>query len=132
MSIFLDLTKAFDKIWHDCLLYKLKRMGICGIGLINSFLSDRFQRVLLNDQTSKWSLIKAGVPQGSILGPLLFLVYINNLPEGLTSNSKLFANDTSIFSVVRDSSFLPLTLNEDLSKTSQWAYKWKMLFNPDA
>ena len=88
-------------------------MGICGIGLINSFLSDRFQRVLLNDQTSKWSLIKAGVPQGSILGPLLFLVYINNLPEGLTSNSKLFANDTSIFSVVRDSSFLPLTLNED-------------------
>ena len=109
-------------------------MGICGeyIGLIDSFLSDRFQRVLLNGQTSKWSQIKAGVPQGSVLGPLLFLVYINDLPEGLTSNVKLFADDTSIFSVVRDSSSSSLSLNEDLSKISQWGYKWKMLFNPDA
>ena len=80
-------------------------MGICGeyIGLIDSFLSDRFQRVLLNGQTSKWSQIKAGVPQGWILGPLLFLVYLD-LPEGLTSNVKLFAYDTSIFSVICDSS----------------------------
>ena len=102
------------------------------LGLIDSFLSDRFQRVLLNGQTSKWSQIKAGVPQGSVLGPLLFLVYINDLPEGLTSNVKLFADDTSIFLVVRDSSSSSLSLNEDLSKISQWGYKWKMLFNPDA
>ena len=109
-------------------------MGICGeyLGLIESFFSGRFQRVLPNDQTSKWSQIKAGVPQGSVLGPLLFLVYINDLPEGLTSNVKLFADDTSIFSVVRDSSSSSLSLNEDLSKISQWGYKWKMLFNPDA
>ena len=108
-------------------------MGICGeyIGLIDSFLSDRFQRVLLNGQTSKWSQIKAGVPQGSVLGPLLFLVYINDLPEGLTSNVKLFANETSISSVVRDSSSSSLSLNEDLSKISQWGCKRKMLFNPD-
>ena len=108
-------------------------MGICGeyLGLIESFFSGRFQRVLLNGQTSKWSQIKAGVPQGSVLGPLLFLVYINNLPEGLTSNVKLFADDTSIFSVVRDSSSLSLFRNEDLSKILQWWYKWKMLFNPD-
>ena len=93
---FLDFSKAFDKVWHDALLYKLRRMGIClkYFGLIDSFLSDRFQRVLLNGQTSKWSQIKAGVLQGSILGPLLFLVYINDLPEGLTSNVKLFADDT--------------------------------------
>ena len=96
------------------------------------FLSDRFQWVVLNGQTSKWSQIKAGVPQGSVLGPLLFLVYINDLTEGLTSNIKLFADDTSIFSVVRDSSSSSLSLNEDLSKISQWGYKWKMLFNPDA
>ena len=109
-------------------------MRICGkyVGLIDSFLSNRFQRVLLNGQTSKWSQIEAGVPHGSILGLPLFLVYINGLPEGLTSNAKLFADDTSIFSVVGDSSFLSLSLNEDLSKTSQWAYQWKMLFNPDA
>ena len=94
--------------------------------------SGTVQRVLLNGQTSKWSQIKAGVPQGSVLGPLLFLVYINDLPEGLTSNVKLFADDTSIFSVVRDSSSSSLSLNEDLSKISQWGYKWKMLFNPDA
>ena len=133
-GVFLDLSKAFDKVWHYGLLYKLRRMGICGeyLGLIDSFLSDRFQRVLLNGQTSKWSQIKAGVPQGSVLGPLLFLVYINDLPEGLTSNVKLFADDTSIFSVVRDSSSSSLSLNEDLSKISQWGYKWKMLFNPDA
>ena len=79
-------------------------MGICreDLGLIDSFLSDRFQTVLLNGQTSKWSQVKAGVPQGSVLWPLLFLVYINDLPEELTSNVKLFADDTSIFSVVPD------------------------------
>ena len=71
--------------------------------------------------------------QGSVSRPFLFLVYINNdLPEGLTSNAKLFADDTSIFSVVHDSSSSPLSINEDLSKISQCGYKWKMLFNPDA
>ena len=132
-GVFLDLSKAFDKVWHDGLLYKLRRMGICGkyFELIDSFLSDRFQRVLLNGQTSKWSQIKAGVPQGSFLGPLLSIVYVNDLTERLTSNVKLFADDTSIFSVVRDSSSSSLSLNEDLSKISQWGDKWKMLFNPD-
>ena len=68
---FLDLSKAFDKVWHDSLLYKLRCMGISGgyLGLIDSFLSGRFQKVLLIGQTSKWSQIKAGVPQGSALGP---------------------------------------------------------------
>ena len=84
-------------------------MGICGeyLGLIDSFLSERFQRVLLNGQT--WSQIKVSVPQGSVLGPLLFLVYINDLPEGLTSNVNYFADDTSMFLVVCDSgSFLTI------------------------
>ena len=130
-GVFLDLSKAFDKVWHDGLLYKLRCIGICGeyLGLIHSFSSNR---VLLNGQTSKWSQIKARVPQGLVLGPLLFLVYINDLPEGLTSNVKRFADDTSIFSVFPDSSSSSLSLNEDLSKISQRWYKWKMLFNPDA
>ena len=73
-GVILDLSKAFDKVWHDGLLYKLRCMGICGeyFGLIDLFLSDRFQRVPLNAQTSKWSQIKAGVPQVSVLGPLLY------------------------------------------------------------
>ena len=66
------------------------------------------------------------------LGPLLFLVYTNDSPERLTSNVKLFADDTSIFLVVHDSRSSSLSLNEDLPKVSQWGYKWKMLFNPDA
>ena len=71
--------------------------------------------------------------QGSVSGPFLFLVYINNdLSQGLTSNAKLFADDTSIFSVFHDSSSPSQSINEDLSKISQWGYKWNMLFNPDA
>ena len=108
-------------------------MGMCRkyFEIIDSFLLDRFQRVLLNVQTSKWSQINAGAPQGSVLGPLLFLAYINDLTEGLTSYTKLFADDTSIFLVVRGSSSSSLSLNEDLSKISQSSYKWKILFDHD-
>ena len=106
-------------------MYKLKTLGICGnyYGLIHSFLSDRNQRVVLNGQSSKWSHTKAGAPEGSILGPLLFLVYINDLPEGLTTSAKLFANDTSLFSVVHDSEASTAFLNDDLLKISRWAYQ---------
>ena len=101
-------------------------------GRIHSFLSDRHQRVVLNGQSSKWSHIKAGVPQGSILGPLLFLVYINDLPEGLTTSAKHFADDTSLFSVVHDSAASTAFLDDDLMNISRWAYQCKMIFNPDA
>ena len=126
-------TKAFDKIWHDGLMYKLKRLGICGkyYELIHSFLNDRHQRVVLNGQCSNWSNIKADVPQGSILGPLLLLAYVNDLPEGLTTNAKLVADDTSLFSAADDSTLSSVSLNNDLLKISHWAYQWKMIFNPD-
>ena len=90
-----------------------------------------FQRVVLNGQTSSWKPVLAGAPQGSILGPLLFLVYINDLPNGLKSNVKLFADDTSFFTVVKDKNESGNILNNDLQSISRWAYKWKMLFNPD-
>ena len=70
--------------------------------LLENYLKNRKQRVVLNGQTSEWKDISAGVPQGSVLGPLLFLIYINDLPDGLISNAKLFADDTSIFSVIND------------------------------
>ena len=120
-GIFLDMSKVFDRVWHEGLLFKLKRLGLSGkfYGLINSFLSNRRQRVILNGQSSKWSPIKAGVPQGSILGTLFFLVYINHLPKGLLCNAKLFADDTSIFSVVKDYLNSTNKLSEDLSKIFQ-------------
>ena len=103
-SVFLDISKAFDKVWHEGLLYKLKSMGISGelYNLLENYLSGRLQRVILNGQTSSWRPILAGVPQGSILGPLLFLIYINDLPNKLKSNAKFFTDNTYLFAIVRD------------------------------
>ena len=129
----MDISKAFDQVWHDGLLYKLKVLGICGsyYNLIQSFLDSRHQRVVLNGQSSKWPLVEAAVRQGSILGPLLFLVYINDLPQGLHCNAKLFADDTSLFSTITSPAISSSNLNEDLVKITHWAYQWKMSFNPD-
>ena len=129
----MGISKAFDKVWHVCLLYKLKSYGInCPLlTLITFFLTNRFQRVVLNGQTSNWKEVLAGVPQGSILGSLFFLVYINYLPDGIHSNVKIFADDTSIFSVITDNIRDSVTLNYDLNLVSKWADRWKMSFNPD-
>ena len=89
-------------------------------------MTDRSQRVLLNGQCSNWQPILAGVPQGSILGPLLFLIYINDLPDGLRSNIKLFADDTSLFSVVKNKEGSASDLISDLDMISKWAYNWRM------
>ena len=132
-SVYLDISKAFDRVWHDGLIYKLKRCGVSGelLSLIQSFLKDRKQRTVLNGQSSSWGDISAGLPQGSILGPLFFLVYINDLTADLKCNVKLFADDTSLFTVVEDSNTAANDMNHDLELISQWAYDWKMSFNPD-
>ena len=131
--MYLDISKAFDKVWHDGLIYKLTRCGVSGefLSLIQSFLKDRKQRTVLNGQSSSRGDISAGVPQGSILGPLFFLVYINDLTADLKCNVKLFADDTSLFTVVKDSNTAANDMNHDLESISQWAYDWKMSFNPD-
>ena len=120
-------------MWHDGLIYKIKCIGITGnsLKLIESFLSNRFQRVVLNGQSSSWTSVYVGVPQGSILGPLFFLIYINDLSKDISSTVKLFADDTSIFSVVDDVNVSVMQLNNDLLKISKWAYQWKMSFNSD-
>ena len=84
MGIFLDILKAFDKVWHEGLMFKLKSYGIDGdlLKLFINYLEDRKGRVVLNGQDSFWKNILAGVPQGSVLGPILFLIYTNNFGEG--------------------------------------------------
>ena len=132
-SVFLDISKAFDKVWHDGIILKLTQNDISGnlLNLLRDFLNDRKQRVVLNGQFSTWKSVNAGVPQGSILGPLLFLIYINDLTEGLSSNAKLFADDTSLFSVIHDIQISANNLNKDLERISKWVTQWKKNFNPD-
>ena len=132
-SMYLDISKAFDRVWHDGLIYKLIRCGVSGklLALITSFLSDRKQRTVLNGQCSAWGDVTTGVPQGSILGPLLFLVYINDLTVDLRCDVKLFADDTSLFTIVENASDAAIDLNHDLDLIQQWALQWRMSFNPD-
>ena len=132
-SVYLDMSKAFDKVWHDGLIFKLDQNGVTGnlLELIRDYLNGREQRVVLNGSYSEWGPIKSGVPQGSVLGPLLFLVYINDLEKGIKSSIRFFADDTSLFSTVYDPKSSAEELNNDLQKISQWAFQWKMSFNPD-
>ena len=116
-----------DKVWNEELISKLKsnEIQVKLLNLIISFLSNRQQRFVLNGNVS------AGVPQGSVIGPLFFLVYINDLAECLHSDVRLFADDTLSFSVVYDEEVSADILNADLKFIEKWAYQWKMQFNPD-
>ena len=126
--MFLDVSEAFDKVWHERLILRLSRNGISGnlVNLLKDFLKYRKQRVLLNGQNSSWNWISSGVPQGSILRHLLFLIYINKLSDGLSSNRKLLADDTSLFSVLHDVTISFSELNRDLAEIIEWAFEWIM------
>ena len=93
IAIFCDVSKAFDRVWHKGLLYNFQTIGISGplLSWFNDYLDNRRQRVVLPGAVSGWTSLKAGVPQGSILGPLLFLVYINDIVEDIHSTIRLFA-----------------------------------------
>ena len=132
-AVFLDISKAFDKVWHDGLIFKLKQNGVSGnmIKFFQNYSNNRNQRVVLNGYYSNYSLVESDVPQGSVLGPLLFLIYINDLERNTKSNIKFFADDTMLFSIVKDPAISADDLNHDLDIIRQWAYQWKMEFNPD-
>ena len=97
--IFCDISKAFDKVWHRGLLFKLRQNGIKGklLAWISNYLSSRKQRVKINSATSSLLSVNAGVPQVSVLGPLIFLVYVNDIAENLLSLVRLFADDSFLF-----------------------------------
>ena len=109
----------------------MRQNGISGklLKLFQHYLSNRKQRVVLNGFSSDYSSIESGVPQGSVLGPLLFLIYINDLEKTIKSHVKFFADDTMLFSVVNNPEISANELNHDLKVKSQWAYQWKMKFN---
>ncbi|MEW8542639.1 MAG: reverse transcriptase family protein, partial [Candidatus Thiodiazotropha sp.] len=130
--VFCDISKAFDRVWHRGLLFKLSSVGIKGNMLkwFSSYLSNRTQRVVLNGQNSEWVSVKAGVPQGSILGPLLFLLYINDIVNQINTNVRLFADDTSLYIIVDTPERAAVSLNSDLQAINQWATEWLVDFNP--
>ena len=101
-TVFCDISKVFDRVWHEDLLFKLRKAGINGelLDWLSNYLTNRKQRVVIPGDVSKWAFIKAGVPQGSILGPLLFLSYINDIVVDIRANIRLFADDTSLYMIV--------------------------------
>lgn len=123
IGLFIDFSKAFDSIKHDILLSKLEAYGIRGTAhkLITNYLTSRMQYTLYNNSKSAPGLIKYGVPQGSILGPLLFLIYINDIPNiQFTEDLILYADDTNIFFSGADISKLETTINKYLTELSSW------------
>jgi hypothetical protein len=133
--IFCDISKAFDCVWHKGLLYKLKSIGIHVDDTIlkwfENYLSNRRRQVLINGETSDTKSKNSGVPQGSILGPMLFLIYINDIVTNISCNIKLFADDTSLYLVVDNEYEAAEQLNKDIESIHQWSQKWLIKFNSD-
>ena len=130
--LYLDFSKAFDRVPHLRLLSKVKAHGIDGsiFRWIQSWLGDRQQRVSIDGVKSEWGCVSSGVPQGSVLGPLLFLIYINDLDIGISSDLSKFADDTKLGRAIRADSDA-VVMQEELTILSNWAEKWQMKFNID-
>ena len=120
-GVLLDISKAFDKVWHSDVLFKLQAYGVEGelLTLLKDYPDNHGQTVVLNGQTTEWRKINSGLTQRSVLGPLLFLIFIYDLPDGITSICKIFADDTSLFSKVYDLNISAKELNSDLEKISR-------------
>ncbi|KAI8511868.1 hypothetical protein Bbelb_109680 [Branchiostoma belcheri] len=130
--IIMDFQKAFDRVNHSLLVHKLDHYGIRGRinKWVASFLSDRKQAVVVNGVQSSSVNVRSGVPQGTVLGPCLFITYINDLPKRISSTSRLFADDTAVYRLLtcsKDS----LELQADLNKLEDWEREWDMAFHPD-
>ena len=134
IGIFLDFSKAFDTIDHHILLKKLEMCGIRGVAhkWIQSYMSNRYQYVQYNDVSSSWKKIVCGVPQGSILGPLLFLMYINDLAS-ITKHifPLMFADDTNGFVIGKDLYNMQQEINKELHVISEWLKTNKLSLNVD-
>ena len=134
-AVELDISKAFDKVWHAGLLHKLKSYGISGqiCGLISSVLSNRWLRVVLNGKSSQEYPVNVGVPQGCILGHTLFLLHINDLPDSAICDVAIYADDTTLqcyrASNLWQQTELASELKSDLWDTVDWGKRWLVDFN---
>ncbi len=133
IGIFMDISKAFDRVSHKALMFKLKQIGITGrlLKWFKSYLSNRKQRVIINGSISKTQKVNAGVPQGSVLGPILFLIFINDIVEQVQNDIRLFADDTFLFRVCTNIQTAVQSLNDDLKQIATWAKTWLVEFNPN-
>jgi hypothetical protein len=131
-AIYLDFSKAFDTVPHRRLLGKLESYGIRGktLNWIDSFLKERKQQVIVNGSKSGIDSVISGIPQGTVLGPVLFVIYINDLLEGTSSDGFMFADDTKIFRKITSLADA-LMLQEDLQKLEEWSDIWLLKFNAD-
>ncbi|MES9883011.1 MAG: reverse transcriptase family protein [Sedimenticola sp.] len=131
--VFCDISKAFDRVWHTGLLLKLHAAGVTNNvhDWLKSYLSNRKQKVILPGVFSNWNQVTAGVPQGSILGPLLFLLYINDIVTDIHSSIRLFADDTSLYLIVDTPEITSDIINNDLETITNWSKKWLVTFNPN-
>ena len=134
--LYFDFSKAFDTVPHRRLLSKLQSYKISKqiidwvwVEAYLRRLSNRKQRVLVNGTRSEWEPVSSGVPQGSVLGPVLFLVYINDLPKSVKNSIRLFADDTKIYRTVTTDSDC-LSLQKDIDSIEEWASKWQLKFHP--
>ncbi|XP_063427535.1 uncharacterized protein LOC134711037 [Mytilus trossulus] len=130
--IYTDFMKAFDKVPYKRLIAKIKNLGVHEdiVGWITSFLEDRKQKVVVNGEESDCANVTSGIPQGSVLGPLLFVLYINDLPDQVDSDAYLFADDTKIFRIIKTQNDRQI-LQEDLNKMESWSDKWLLKFHPE-
>ena len=128
--IFLDLAKAFDSVSHSLLLHKLKSFGLHNklLDWLASYVTEREQRVIIDGVHSSWLSVDSGVPQGSILGPLLFVLYINDAPSCVLSMAGLFADDTKVYRKITSLDDCAI-LQRDLDSLLEWCKKWKLIFN---
>ena len=128
--IYLDYSKAFDSVPHLRLISKLQSYGINGnlLTWIKNFLIGRQQRVVLNGSSSRWVNVTSGVPQGSVLGPLLFILYVNDITDGLQSTLEMFADDSKLYRIIQTPQDVNI-LQEDLNFISNWSRLWLLKFN---
>ena len=131
--IFLGLSKAFDSVPHERLLTKIHAYGIQGslLSWPRCVLTNRYQRVFLRENHSSWTSVLSGVPQGTVLGPILFLISINDISRNIMSNTKLFADDIKVYSILRDTKEDVEELQKDLTRLESWSNDWQLKFNTD-
>ena len=129
-AIYLDFQKAFDSVPHHRLIRKLAAYGVTGkiLRWIETFLTDRKQRVCVEGSLSNWEDVLSGIPQGSVLGPTLFVMFINDMPDAITSLSKMFADDAKVFRQIENRADIA-ALQKDLDHLTDWSLKWQMNFN---